>query len=839
MANLTKLRGVTLSDNPGELSLTDRETISARLSDKMWRLTSGVLYKVVSKHGKVVPFQPNAVQLDFLKNRHTKNIVLKARQHGMTTLLAIDEFDDACFSKNKSIGIIAQDLDSANDIFSNKVRFLYDNLPGWLKEMFPFRTERQGEMRFADNGSTMSVDTSFRSSTLQKLHITELGKVCAKFPEKAREIQTGALNTLAPTCEVTIESTAEGSSGLFFDMCQEAIANMQLGKKLTDMDYKFHFYPWFLDKTYSLDDTFPISSEVKEYFGKIKGDAWITKKYPGLEFTDSQMRWYQKKWKEQGDDMGREFPSYPDEAFQLAVKGAYYERELGAARQQRRICNVAYDTRIPVQTAWDLGGAGGGDETAIWFFQQFGKEVRLIDYWEGSGYSMVDIVRVAIREKPYHYDTHFLPHDAEVHEYTTGKTRISTLREMGLRCLSLPKLSIADGINEVRNIFPRCYFDEAKTGLGLKHLQSYSRAWDPKNGRFKDYPKHDVHSNCFIAGTLVSTSFGDKKIEELEIGDLVDTPVGQLPVTATLSSESNDLYEVEFSNGKKLVCTGNHPFPTNFGLTNCDALRYYHTVFVNDVCEKSTRSKNSMEEGSIYGQTGTTLPISTGTGIALCTGSYGSRFMEKLAKGWKSITSTKTNQTTKSQTSKGYREANTHAYTLGEEKAGGGSVGSVSLGKLLRSGIVPTMGENGTVIMRSCLGSDGSLPKGSVVLAERNSSDLGTGFAEDTAKQSSVSFPVLMTKHVFALLAGVLSLVTGTLKNQPVARVVRIKKLEGRKDRVYDITVPVAHVFYANGVLVGNCADAFRYLAISCRSSSYEEQGGTIYQDFGLDSLLR
>lgn len=499
---------------PGEISINpeleaisrnDRELIASKLGDKDWRMSSGVLYRIVDKRGRIVPFIPNEAQAHFMANRHVKNVVLKSRQRGFTTFFTIDKVDDAIFSRNKAFGIIAQDQETAIEIFERKVRFLYDQLPAWLKELIPCKTERAGEMKF-DNGCSLSVDTSFRSATLQSLLITEYGKVCATNPHKAREIRTGALNTVAPDCQVDIESTAEGSSGHFFELCQEGIANVQMGKALSNMDYKFHFYPWFTDDTCQLDDTFALSAEVKEYFGKLALDEFIQKNYPGVQFSERQMRWYQKKWREQGSDMAREYPSTPAEAFQMAIQGAYYERELGTARQQRRICKVEYDTRLPVFTAWDLGGAGGGDDTAIWFFQKYGKELRLIDFWEGSGYSMVEIVRMAVREKPYHYDTHFLPHDAEVHEYTTGKTRIATLREMGLKCLVARRISIADGINEVRNVFPRCYFDEAKCSKGLNHLGCYSRAFDQKNGRFRDHPKHDVHSNAADAFRYLAIS---------------------------------------------------------------------------------------------------------------------------------------------------------------------------------------------------------------------------------------------------------------------------------------------------------------------------------------------
>ena len=128
------------------------------------------------------------------------------------------------------------------------------------------------------------------------------------------------MNTVAPTSEVDIESTAEGNSGYFFDMCMKAMEQQEMKRQLTDMDYKFHFYAWWLDDAYVLDSGDVITSETREYFTKIKNDSWIQSNYPDIVFTESQMRWYQKKKEEQKEDMLREYPSYPKEAFDLAIK---------------------------------------------------------------------------------------------------------------------------------------------------------------------------------------------------------------------------------------------------------------------------------------------------------------------------------------------------------------------------------------------------------------------------------------------------------------------------------------------------------------------------------------
>lgn len=100
----------------------------------------------------------------------------------------------------------------------------------------------------------------------------------------------------------------------------KAMEMEEQGKKLTDMDYKFHFYPWFVDSTYELYSDEAIRPETQSYFDTIKNDPYIKKKYPNFIFSEAKMRWYQKKQEEQKDDMSREYPSFPKEAFDLAIK---------------------------------------------------------------------------------------------------------------------------------------------------------------------------------------------------------------------------------------------------------------------------------------------------------------------------------------------------------------------------------------------------------------------------------------------------------------------------------------------------------------------------------------
>lgn len=477
--------------------MTETEQLKELLSNKERRLFSWKLYFIKDKFGKRVPFIPNEAQKLFYDNKHTKNIILKARQLGFSTFIDIDKLDDFLFTSYSSYGIIAQDIDTSKLIFNDKIKFAFDNLPDWLKLNFKLNTDRKWELKSENNHNSIMVDTSFRWWTLQWLHISEYWKICNKYPEKAREIQTGALNTVAPTSQVDIESTAEWNSWYFYDMTMRALELEEQWKELTDMDYKFHFFPRFLDSSYSLEWDEPIRTETINYFAKIKWDSYFQRNYSWYQFTDWQMRWYQKKLEEQREDMQREYPSYPKEAFDLAIKWSYYEKELSICREQGRVGRYFYDPRLLVQTAWDLWWAWWWDETAIWFYQLYNKEVRLIDYREWSWYSMTEIIHTVVNPRYENYWTHYLPHDAEVTEYTSWLTRHEVARKeiKSWKIEIADKLSISDWINAVRDIFPSCFFNEEKCFVWLSRLAWYRREYDEKNGIFKATPKHDINSN--------------------------------------------------------------------------------------------------------------------------------------------------------------------------------------------------------------------------------------------------------------------------------------------------------------------------------------------------------
>lgn len=450
-------------------------------ADPRWRLNN--LYRITDEKGNEVDFRMNSAQEALFSGMHYLNVILKARQLGFTTFIQLYMLDQCVFNSNVRAGVIAHNLDDAVAFFRDKVKFPYDNLPEQVRQANPATQDSARQLTFSNN-SLLRVGTSLRSGTYQLLHVSEYGKLCARFPEKAQEVKTGALNTVHAGQIAFIESTAEGQEGHFYDLCQEAQAKARRGDKLTQLDFKFHFFPWWKHPAYVLSERVPIPAPVEAYFTKLRKDH-------GVILSDEQMAWYTKKLEQQGDDMRREHPSTADEAFEASVQGAYYASEMARAETEKRITRVPWESDIPVETWWDLGT---DDCTAIWFVQRVGREIRCIDFYQNNGEGLPHYVKV-LRERPYAYGKNILPHDVEVQELGSGKTRRQTLEALGLRVTVAPRQPVDDGINAARQILPRCWFDLEKCSEGVKALKAYRRDWNDKMGTWKDDPRHDWASH--------------------------------------------------------------------------------------------------------------------------------------------------------------------------------------------------------------------------------------------------------------------------------------------------------------------------------------------------------
>ena len=494
--------------------------LKTMLADPMWRLTSGCLYKIMIKgddgeEDLAVPFIPNASQFKLLENMHHRNIILKARQLGFTTLIAIYFLDCVLFRDNVRASIVAQTEGVAKTIFRDKVQFAYNNFPATLRQVMPLARDSQTELLFAHNNSAISVATSARGGTLQYLHVSEFGKICAKFPDRANEVITGSIPSVTSNGVIFIESTAEGQEGAFYDMCRLAMQKEQSGNTLTQKEFKFNFFPWWVEPRYKMPSAgVVITATDNDYFDKIEQDQ-------DCILSQEQRAWWcstrDSDFSGQADRMWQEYPSTPEEAFQQSTEGCYYSAQMTALRKQGRITTLPHRPGYPVNTYWDIGSSDG---TAIWLHQRVGQNDNFIGFIEGWGEPYAHYVS-EMQKTGYVWGVHYLPHDAG-HVRQGQLANVSPqqmLDRLGLKNIELvPRVDeINHGIQVTRDAFATVWFDETACKAGIIHLDRYRKRWSTTNGRFMDAPLHDEHSEGADAFRQFAQSKKGEKVQVKQI----------------------------------------------------------------------------------------------------------------------------------------------------------------------------------------------------------------------------------------------------------------------------------------------------------------------------------
>jgi len=475
------------------IKANDLDQAQQNLRNPYWRINN--LYTIIDKEGRKIPFKLNWAQDRLYRSMWYCNVVLKARQLGISTFVGILFLDRCLFNSNCSAGIVCHTREDS-EIFFRRIKFGYDNLPDVLKSERAANLDSARELSFS-NGSSIRVGTSMRGQTLQYLHVSEMAKLSIKFPEKAREIVTGSLNTLAPGQYVFIESTSEGRDGYFYELCKKAQSIKDAGRSLSKLDFKFHFYPWMEHDDYTLNpEDIVITAELISYFDDVESRARV-------KIDEGKRAWYSKKLESQKEDMKREFPSTPAESWESAADGNYYSSYLTKARQERRITKVFHDPTKPVYSAWDLGYS---DSTAIWLFQIEGKKINVIEYYENSGEALPFYIQW-IKGKGYIFESHFVPHDASQHEFGSGLTRTEIALGLGVSFTQVANVSILEGIDSVRNILHRCYFDEENCATGVKYLDGYRKMWNDKQGCWASKPLHNFASHIPLNQNFVFFDF--------------------------------------------------------------------------------------------------------------------------------------------------------------------------------------------------------------------------------------------------------------------------------------------------------------------------------------------
>lgn len=471
-----------------------------RLLDKKWRINN--LYKIRNKEGDLVKFRLNRAQEHYNEHRHTRNLILKSRQLGFTTYEAIDGLDEALFTPNHDVLLIAHNLEAGESIFGKKISFAWEKVPVEIQNLYRVDTSTSKTLKF-DFGkkgfSSIAVDTSGRSGTYQRVHITEFADLCKKYPKKVVDIIEGTIPAVPISGRIDIESTSQGASGEFYDMFMKA---WERGKPSSPYDWKAHFYNWTWD-----DAEFSKITTLIPFEKMDQGDKF--RKYAELhKLTPIQITYYYQKWlslNRKWNSLKREYPTTPEEAFEAISEGTFYGETIAQMERNGQIGVVPYDRALKVHTVWDLGV---GKNMVVGFYQRdkASNLIRKIDYLQGEGSEGLPEIIAKVLRKPYVYGKHFGPHDLEATDVGTGKTRIEMARTFGIHFKLVPDYSIEDGINATSIWLDRLLVDKENCKEWIRAMKNYSREWDDKRGMYKDEPLHDWASHGADEGRYASLS---------------------------------------------------------------------------------------------------------------------------------------------------------------------------------------------------------------------------------------------------------------------------------------------------------------------------------------------
>jgi hypothetical protein len=470
--------------------MTSRVEVVNQFGDWRWRLSN--LYWITNERGEEVLFQPKPAQMDLLAKMTGWDIVLKARQLGFTTLIDIFALDQSFFVDNLQAAIIAHDRDSMKAIFKHKVHFPHKRLPEALHAWNPARNDAENELTF-ERGGGIRVAMSVRSGTVQILHVSEMGKIARRYPERATEIVTGSFPTVHEGGLVFVESTAEGTGGEFYKMVKAAEklnATIEAtGRKRNRMEFALHFYPWWGEEKYRVDPAHvAIPVRLAKYFSSLETDH-------GIKLDAAQAAWYVLTERLLKDNMKREHPSTVDEAFEGANEERYFAQQMLRARKEGRVGIVPYVPAMGVNLFFDLGR----DTTCYWahqFHRGTGMH-RMVGYHGDVGRTL-DYFAQQIQQRQYLLRNIYLPHDGNDQSIVTTETPKTKFQKLfpGVTIRVVPRPAVKYlSIESARSRIHECAFSEAECEKGIDGLENYRKKWSDAIGNWSDEPRHDEHSH--------------------------------------------------------------------------------------------------------------------------------------------------------------------------------------------------------------------------------------------------------------------------------------------------------------------------------------------------------
>ncbi len=470
-----------------------------QILDPVWRLHNLYCCKRASD-GRIVPFTPRQEQAEvfdrLLVKKQKRLIILKARRLGMSTAIDILIADQVAWNSGLQASIVDQTAADAERKLSTIVKTALAGMPQEWQDRVKYTKDSGSilELSIADDtASAIFAGLRARGGTNNILHLSEWGVIQADDPGRSEEILTGAI----PSAEhgtIIVETTWKGGKGgHLWKLVKQAMETPDESK--TEKDWHLLFFPWWTDSTYRIDgDPATISAENKAYLRELQSQIPI-------QLTPQQALWYDRQQKQQGIFIFREFPSTIDECFRAPIEGAIYAQAIGKLRAQGAIRPSAVDSMALVHTFWDLGSP---TNTATWYVQFVGSEIRVIDCDEGLDMTITE--RVAhMLGKGYNFGYHYLPHDA-ASTPTSGRSVNQELLDAGLKNTRIiPRtIDIWIGINRLRQLLPRFTFRTPACEHGLMALENYHTKRESSGGIAQDLPVHDWSSHASDAARMIA-----------------------------------------------------------------------------------------------------------------------------------------------------------------------------------------------------------------------------------------------------------------------------------------------------------------------------------------------
>ncbi len=481
-------------NEPPPADISNEEFETRYLSSKLWRLNN--CYTIIGKDGNPCTFKMNYAQhVVYARTRqHPRIVILKSRQQGISTFWLVSYFDDAVFCPFLNLGLMAQGTDEASTLLE-RTKFLWDTLDDSVKQFIGVSLDKDNSKQFSfSNKSTIFIRVSFRSTTLQRLHVSEFGKIANQYPKRAKEVKTGTLQALGKGQTGVIESTAEGRNA-FKTMWDDSVAALESGQ-MTPKDFYPIFLSWLNDPDCNIEVDQTEDAEATKYFAELEEKL-------NIKLTRTQKNFWITQRRELGGDIFQEYPATPEEAFTASRDGTWYAKSFNenVVRGKKWRPNV-HDANLPVDVYLDLGV----DDYFVLVFNQWHRgEWRIIKEYFNNGMGLTHYLDY-IKDCGYDVRALRFPHDIEVRELGNSsssghaKTRMDIVREykrehgLSWRLDTLPRQSIDHGIECVRRILPHLVMDSSCAYL-RECMLNYSKAWDEKLQVWLPRPVHDEFSH--------------------------------------------------------------------------------------------------------------------------------------------------------------------------------------------------------------------------------------------------------------------------------------------------------------------------------------------------------